>query len=315
MVSSVSCIGLLAISMMILMVQARPSLDFNLEDFGDQQKDMDVIYDEVDRSENDVDEVTECVDYKSSPGIYKVFSEIPRPKPCGLYLVAPVDQQIELTFLDFQVHCQQHGIVEIVDGYAYGNGIFPPQEGSGQTSRIDRHKRYCGAHKPSSVFLSTSNAAVIQNRMPNDNEGFTVQVKFIKNPQPCNAVAMEERGVVTLTNYGLAHNCSLLILFPQRLSVTFGYTQARAEVPPRHHGQGSDYLEILGGNSSSVDKMISFERSAGLSSDFRLKRRIPCENVVVRLISSGRFINSAQIHHETLSQDETSGSSRSQCFL
>ena len=59
------------------------------------------------------------------------------------------------------------------------------------------------------------------------------QLKIDTFISACNAVVLGGEGVVTLSNYGLAHNCSLLMLFPQRVSVNFNYETKGATLPTK----------------------------------------------------------------------------------
>ena len=55
---------------------------------------------------------TDCIEYASTPGRYRVQRE-PSRDACGLYVVAPPDSQVEVTFEELRVDCRPAGLVEV----------------------------------------------------------------------------------------------------------------------------------------------------------------------------------------------------------
>lgn len=71
--------------------------------------------------------------------------------------------------------------MQIVDGYAHGKTVFPPQED--RVTGDLRKGLHCGSAKPLQMFLSTGNMALIQHRLSRSNDEFVVDVNFVENPQ------------------------------------------------------------------------------------------------------------------------------------
>lgn len=59
----------------------------------------------------------DCIEYLPEPGRYHV-QRAPSTEECGLFLVAPADSQVDITFEEFEVDCQPGGLVEVRRGVA-----------------------------------------------------------------------------------------------------------------------------------------------------------------------------------------------------
>lgn len=56
--------------------------------------------------------VPDCVDMRGKAGIYHIMTTVEQPA-CGIYFVGPLDAQVEIQFLDFDVACENEEIVGV----------------------------------------------------------------------------------------------------------------------------------------------------------------------------------------------------------
>lgn len=243
-----------------------------------------------------------CIHMESFPGELQYISD-GTPDVCGLYLIGQPDQIIEVGFLDFDVNCETGGLLALFDGWELQGEIFPGV-GDHALELTERYTMFCGEQKPKAIFLSSQNVALIQFKIPNPGEGFKVIVNFKKNPQPCNAVAMFEIGVLTMKNYGKRRNCTTSIIYPEQISmlnvdvgVTSDTKKIEAEVGLTDkqcmNFGGGDYIQVMNGNGLDPSTMTTKGVLCGMDSNSEANAKfvLGCQHSVVRLVSSGEFHN------------------------
>ncbi|XP_033726033.1 corticotropin-releasing factor-binding protein-like [Pecten maximus] len=262
--------------------------------------------------------VVQCMDMQSFEGEYK-FTADGTGSVCGLYLISLPEKLIELEFMHFDVDCEAGGLVALVDGWEMNGQFFPPP-GDHHLTLDQRYMTFCGQSKPRKILVSSQNVLLIQNRIPVQGQGFTIKVKFIDNPQPCNAVSMFTQGVYTIKNYGQRRNCSISIIYPEMVhlvSVDVGVTARMNEVESDiglsdqclNRMGLADYVEVSGGNGFEIDTVNRRELVCGLTAGAeRSGIPVACTNTVVRLVSSGEYFNTVtfvytQPNQEDLMQD------------
>ncbi|OWF55503.1 corticotropin-releasing factor-binding protein-like [Mizuhopecten yessoensis] len=245
--------------------------------------------------------LVQCMDMQSFAGEYKFVAD-GSGSVCGLYLISLPEKLIELEFLDFNVDCEAGGLAALVDGWEMNGQFFPPPADHHLTLN-QRYMTFCGQSKPRRVLVSSQNVLLIQNRIPVQGQGFTVKVKFIDNPQPCNAVSMFTQGVHTIKNYGQRRNCSVSIIYPEMVhlvSVDVGVTAKMNEVDSdlglsdqcRDSRGNTDYVEVIGGNGFETDSSNRRELACGLTTGAeRRGTPVACTNTVIRMVSSGEYFN------------------------
>ncbi|XP_014663083.1 PREDICTED: corticotropin-releasing factor-binding protein-like [Priapulus caudatus] len=222
--------------------------------------------------------------------------------------------------LDFKyvdVACIKDGLLGVFDGWELDGQLFPNEEDHPQ--EFDRrYKTYCGDDKPNKIFISSQNVAMVQHRIPVAG-GFSVHVKFVPNPKPCNVIARLPNGHYSLRNWGRALNCSFSMIYPERVRVrelTVGereYTGVAAQVRRSPIlGQCAkrgmkDYVEFRAGNGLDPKKMGYSFQMCGVATATTKKLEVPlgCGNSVVRLVSSGDFYNSVDFEFAILEPGES----------
>ncbi|ESO85083.1 hypothetical protein LOTGIDRAFT_131128 [Lottia gigantea] len=236
---------------------------------------------------------SDCVDMRSLGGDYYYTSQGQR-EVCGLYLIGDPDTLVEVE-ISLDIQCDLSNIVAVIDGWELHGEYFPsPLDHS--KSLDDRYIDLCHDNKPHKKYLSSQNVALIQFLIPSEGQGFRVRINFVRNPAPCNAIAMGKSGEITLKNYGKKSNCSVSIIYPEKIylvNVDIGVSSEGGNIKTKSglsctSSEGrSDYVEFLFGDGLDTDLMsrkLAFCAKHGMV--------MGCQHSVVRLVSSGDYYNS-----------------------
>lgn len=273
--------------------------------------------------------ITECVFMASQEGEY--YHKSPPAtlssgaamdgggKTCGAYFVSDPDQVIEIRFNYLDIPCENGGLVSVVDGWELNGEYFPSPHDHPKPMRL-RFNEFCGQKKIKQIFISSQNAALIQYRMPSpmtsgNSAGFSISVRFLKNPKPCNVLFQDNEGIYTLRNYGKRSNCSLSTIFPAAVKVAalnIGISnmarRLELETGTIHKCQKrglDDYVQIGGStgldntNLQLADSLCGIDSKPGKQTEL-----IGCETTTIRLVSSGAFDNSVTVAIRILKEDD-----------
>ncbi|OQV25819.1 putative Corticotropin-releasing factor-binding protein [Hypsibius exemplaris] len=274
-------------------------------------------------------EILECIDFKSLDGLYTPLPATSESNTaCGLYIVGDLTTRIKVEFVDFSVDCDGGHVVGVLDGWEQGGSTFPPVEDLTAEGTRNRHSTFCGRTRPRRTFYSSGNFALIQYKLA-PSDGFTVRVTFEDNLTPCNGVALGDEGQFELRNFGRRSNCSVMIIHPQQLQISYmnvgkqriRLTGLRALRPQRsqifakapdststdddctHLIKLKDYTEVLGGLTWSVGQMHSYGHVCGIQ-EMSSPQNNFCETTVVRLVSSGHYNNVVAVEHGKVSAED-----------
>ncbi|KAK9882193.1 hypothetical protein WA026_019705 [Henosepilachna vigintioctopunctata] len=259
--------------------------------------------------------VTECIFMTSEEGEFYHKATTVDGSACGIYIVAEPNQKVEVRFNYFDVPCSNGGLVAFVDGWELNGELFPTPRDYPLPSNT-RFREFCDEKKIKQIFVSSSNVALIQYRMPYRGSGFTITVRFIKNPTPCNTLLQGFEEVYTLKNYEKRSNCSVSTLFPSAVrieAINVGVVRAdlrsmEMEIGTIHKCQKrglEDYVQIGGSTGLDNSNLIIADSVCGLNSrPGRFEEFIACGTTTVRLVSSGAFDNSVTVHLRQLDGEE-----------
>ncbi|OQV25032.1 hypothetical protein BV898_01239 [Hypsibius exemplaris] len=234
------------------------------------------------------EELTECIAMRSDAGIYQVHGT-GEESACGLFLVGGMDTQVEIEFLNFDVDCEDGGVVGILDGWEQNGSIFPPVEDMGKTGI--RHTTYCGPNRPKQLFRSSGNMALVQYRLPVPGVGFIIRVTYPLNPH-------------------------VMMMYPEKLTFTYVNVGARdlkttalqltgADHTSRHCAEKNkgDKVEVRGGGNFEMVNMQLFQELCGFHPLIRDTHSVMCGATMVRLVSSGHYDNTVIVENELLSEE------------
>lgn len=259
-----------------------------------------------------VDQSGQCIFMRSEEGTY-TFTSPGSQQVCGLYIITEPENLVEFEFENFDISCSKEGLLSVMDGWELSGQFFPGLADHPKPLER-RYHNFCGTKKPHKIFRMSQNVGLLEFRVPIPGDGFSVTVRFIENPKPCNAVLHSPAGVYTLRNHGRSANCSISIIYPETIQIlSTNVGNQRYTMPGRYmdvetgtlhkckkRGM-SDYVEIRGGDGLDPGMMSVAEDFCGLDS-FPRKTTVDigCGNTAVRLVSSGQFENSVTFQYNFL---------------
>nr|XP_034190686.1 corticotropin-releasing factor-binding protein [Osmia lignaria] len=258
--------------------------------------------------------VTDCMFVTSEPGSFIYTSESNDEKVCGIYFLAGPDEKVEVNFISFDVPCEHHGLVSVVDGWELNGEVFP-SEIDHRLPLKQRSTEFCGKNVGMKrTFVSSQNVAVIQYRIPKAGKGFTLLARFIKNPRPCNVLATRISEPFTLRNYGRRINCTYVALYPgnvQVIALEVGVSNFLGSVRTTETGtlqkceetSPNDRVVIGGSYGLDTSKVQIVDSICGIDSKPDYHELVEYGVTSVRLISSGFFENSVTVEIQPLKDD------------
>lgn len=258
--------------------------------------------------------ITDCMFVTSEPGSFIYTSETNDEKVCGVYFLAEPDEKVEINFISFDVPCEHHGLVSVVDGWELNGEVFP-SEIDHRLPLKQRSTEFCGKNiGMKRTFASSQNVAVIQHRIPKAGKGFTVLARFIKNPRPCNVLATSINEPFTIRNYGRRINCTYVALYPatvQVIALEVGVSNFLGSVRTTETGtlqkceETSPHDRVVIGGSYGLDtsKVQIVDSICGIDSKPDYREVVEYGVTSIRLISSGFFENSVTVQIQPLKED------------
>jgi len=246
---------------------------------------------------------------KSGLFYYKANAVQDYGETCGLYLITDPGRRIEIELTHLDVSCQDGGLLSMVDGWEMGGEYFPSPDDH-PLALTDRVISECGNRQTKKLFVSSQNAALVQYRVASHGQGFSLRVRYPKNPKPCNILVEDSEEVYTLSNYGQAMNCSVTTLFSATISIVglnvgptmrlgFDHSLPRSSRPVSLKCEDQnprDYLQIGGSFGLDTTNMMVAGTYCGTVKNLRrLENTIACGTTTVRLVSSGQSANVARV--------------------
>nr|XP_023018565.1 corticotropin-releasing factor-binding protein [Leptinotarsa decemlineata] len=272
--------------------------------------------------------ITDCIYMTSEEGDYYHKAGAVDGRACGAYIFSEPDEIIEIRLNFMNVPCENGGLISVVDGWELNGEFFPSPHDHPRPLR-SRFSEFCGEKKVKQIFLSSQNVALIQYRMPARGSTFSFNVRFVKNPNPCN-VLFQTDDIYTLRNYGKRTNCSLSTLFPAVVKVAaldVGATPSdgrgveletgtihKVRLECQKRGL-DDYVQIGGSpgldnaNLQLADTLCGLDSKAGKHVEV-----VACDTTTVRLVSSGAFENSVTVYLGQLTDDDINGHMSVICY-
>ncbi|XP_046426662.1 corticotropin-releasing factor-binding protein [Neodiprion fabricii] len=249
--------------------------------------------------------ISDCMHVASEPGHYVYKSPSNDQTACGVYFLTDPDRLVELHFTSFDVPCDRGGLVSFVDGWELNGEVFP-SAADHPLSLDERLSEFC-ERRVRKVFLSSQNAALIQYKIPQKGRGFSVMVRFPKNPNPCNILVDSLSDLFTLRNYGRRVNCTLSAMYPAVVRViALGVGIGSPRGANREMETGTvhqcdkwglqDHVQIGGSDGLDSTNLLLLDSICGVNSKPEgIENVMGCGVTSVRLVSSGLFDNSVTV--------------------
>lgn len=258
--------------------------------------------------------ITDCMFVTTEPGSFIYTSKTDTQEVCGIYFLAEPNQKVEISFITYDIPCESHALISVVDGWELNGELFP-SETDHRLSLKQRNDEFCGkSMEMKKTFLSSQNVAVIRYRIPKPAKGFTILARFIKNPRPCNVLATSLSEPFTLRNYGRRINCTYIALYPGTVQIIalgvgvshlFGsaYTTETGTLRKCDETNSHDQVVIGGGYSLDTSKVQIIDSVCGIDSKPDYRELVGYSVTSVRLISSGFFENSVTVQIQPLKDE------------
>ncbi|XP_077457128.1 corticotropin-releasing factor-binding protein-like isoform X2 [Stigmatopora argus] len=247
-----------------------------------------------------------CLDMLATEGhfTFTASAEEEEERPtCATFIIGEPGEVVGLKLSDVNVDCDAGDFIKIFDGWVLQGENFP----SSQDHPLPLHRRYTDICSSSSgAVRSSQNVAAVFFRVRRPGGGFTLAVEKLHNPWPCNIVSQSPEGSFTMVLPHQNRNCSFSVIYPVEIEVTqlaLEEDQSNQLRPRWRSSSGclgsGDYLELLGGNGVDTSRMFPVAALCfPLSRPAQIK--MACDNSVVRLVSSGNYVNRVSFRYRLL---------------
>uniref|UniRef100_A0A3Q3K489 Corticotropin-releasing factor-binding protein n=1 Tax=Monopterus albus TaxID=43700 RepID=A0A3Q3K489_MONAL len=245
-----------------------------------------------------------CLDMLATDGHFTFVASLPQ-LACAAFIIAEPSEVISLEVFDISIDCNAGDFIKMFDSWVLKGEKFPSSQDH-QLPLQQRYTDYCSSRAPGATSRSSQNVAMIFFHIHSPGSGFTLAVKKLHNPFPCNVMSQSPEGSFTMVMPHQSRNCSFSIIYPVEIQLTelsLGQAKSNELSPQRQVWSGcsgsGDYVELLGGNGVDTSKMYPcflFGHSAQM--------KIGCDNSVVRLVSSENYINRVSFQYRLLEHSE-----------
>ncbi|CAL8345415.1 unnamed protein product [Lota lota] len=248
-----------------------------------------------------------CLDMLATEGQFTFMATQPQ-LACAAFLIGEPSEVISLELSDVNIDCSAGDFIKIFDGWVLKGEKFPSSQDHPLPLR-QRYTDYCSSSAPGGAILSSQNVAMVFFRIHSPDSGFTLTVEKKHNPLPCNIMSQSPEGSFTMVMPHHHWNCSFSIIYPVELQLTeLSLGQAKSnELSPQVLWRGctgsGDYVELLGGNGVDTSKMYPMADLC-FSPSGLTQMKMGCDNSVVRLVSSGNYVNRVSFRYRLLGRDE-----------
>ncbi|KAK6305142.1 hypothetical protein J4Q44_G00239220 [Coregonus suidteri] len=226
-----------------------------------------------------------CLDMVAVEGQFTFTADRPQLS-CAAFFIAEPNQVISVEYDSVDIDCRGGDFIKVFDGWVMKGEKFPSSQDHA-LPLMERYVDYCDSGTVRRTVWSSQNVAMLFFRIHTAGSSFTLTVRKPINPFPCNIISQTPEGSFTMiAELSLGH----LNDFPIKRSI------------PGCAGAG-DFVELLGGNGMDPSKMFPV---ADLCYNFNgpAQMKIGCDNTVVRMVSSGKFVNRVAFQYRLLDRQE-----------
>ncbi|KAE8636078.1 hypothetical protein XENTR_v10002831 [Xenopus tropicalis] len=243
-----------------------------------------------------------CIDMLSIEGQFTFQADRPQLQ-CALFIIGEPEEIIVIEYNFVNIDCLGGDILKVFDGWIIKGEKFPSSLDH-PLSTVERYTDICEEGNVGSITRSSQNVAMIFFRVQQPGHGFTLTIRKIPNLFPCNVISQSPNGRFTMIIPHQHRNCSFSIIYPVVIKIfdlTLGHFNELQlkKPPPKGCGDAGDFVELLGGAGLDPSKMFPL---ADLCHSFHgsAQMKIGCDNTVVRVVSSGNFINRVTFEYNQL---------------
>uniref|UniRef100_A0A8C5E2B2 Corticotropin-releasing factor-binding protein n=1 Tax=Gouania willdenowi TaxID=441366 RepID=A0A8C5E2B2_GOUWI len=245
-----------------------------------------------------------CLDMVAVDGQFTFTADRPQLS-CAAFLLAEPDQVIEVEYDSVDIDCRGGDFITVFDGWVMKGEKFP----SSQDHPLPLHERYvnyCSMGSLRTTVRSNQNVAMVFFRVHNAGSSFTLTLRKHVNPFPCNVMSQTPEGSYTMVIPQQHRNCSFSIVYPVAIDIS-EFSLGRFNNVPKRSMPGcadsGDLVQLLGGNSLDTMKLVPIT-DVCVSFTGPTHMKVACDNTVVRMVSSGTFVNRVSFSYRMLDRHE-----------
>uniref|UniRef100_A0A096M1C9 Corticotropin-releasing factor-binding protein n=1 Tax=Poecilia formosa TaxID=48698 RepID=A0A096M1C9_POEFO len=245
-----------------------------------------------------------CLDMLATEGYFTFVASRPQ-LACAAFIIAEPSEVISMELSDVSIDCSAGDFIKIFDGWVLKGEKFPSSNDHPLLPH-ERYTDYCSSAASTLSGRSSQNVAMIFFRIHSPDSGFTLAVKKVHNPFRENETDKITDGFFGTSITQWLADCWYYKLMPIHSKLNQvglnNVLHSPRQMWPGCSGSG-DYVELLGGNGVDTSKMFPVaDLCFSLSGLVHMK--ICCDNSVVRLVSSGNYINRVTFQYRLLDQNE-----------
>ncbi|XP_008323926.1 corticotropin-releasing factor-binding protein [Cynoglossus semilaevis] len=245
-----------------------------------------------------------CLDMIAVDGQFTFTTERPQLS-CAAFLSAEPTEVISVHLEDVDIDCRGGDFITVFDGWVLKGEKFP----SLQDHPLPVHERYvdyCDSGATKRSVRSSQNVAMVFFRIYNPGSSFTLTVQRQINPFPCNVISQSPEGSYTMVVPQQQRNCSFSIIYPVEVDISefsMGHNNHFHKRFVPGCAETGDFVQLLGGSSMDTSKLLPITDFCTSFTGATLIK-MGCDNTVVRMVSSGRFVNRVSFSYRLLDSQE-----------
>ncbi|TKS84934.1 Corticotropin-releasing factor-binding protein [Collichthys lucidus] len=234
-------------------------------------------------------------------------SQLRRDIPEELMYRRPLqpDEVITVDYDSVDIDCRGGDFITVFDGWVMKGEKFPSSQDH-QLAPHERYVDYCDSGSARRSVRSSQNVAMIFFRIHNAGSSFTLTLRKHINPFPCNVISQSPEGSYTMVSPQQHRNCSFSIIYPVEIDISEFSLGHFNNFPKRSApgcGESGDYVQLLGGNGIDTSKLLPITDLC-ISFIGPTHMKIGCDNTVVRMVSSGKFVSRVSFSYRLLDSQE-----------
>ncbi|KAM9841436.1 corticotropin-releasing factor-binding protein isoform 2-T2 [Aulostomus maculatus] len=247
-----------------------------------------------------------CLDMVAVEGRFTFTAERPQLS-CAAFFTAEPNEVISVEYDNVDIDCEGGDFITVFDGWVMKGEKFPSSQDH-PLALYERYVDYCDSGSLRRTVRSSQNVAMVFFRIHNAGSSFTLTVRKLVNPFPCNVISQAPEGSYTMVNPQQHRNCSFSIIYPVEIDISeFSLGHHDYNNFPKRSAPGcaesGDFVQLLGGNGIDTSKLLPISDLC-VSFTGPTHMKVGCDNTVVRMVSSGRFVSRVSFSYRLLdSQD------------
>ncbi|XP_070706916.1 corticotropin-releasing factor-binding protein [Pempheris klunzingeri] len=245
-----------------------------------------------------------CLDMVAVEGQFTFTAERPQLS-CAAFFMAEPNEVISVEYDNVDIDCSGGDFITVFDGWVMKGEKFPSTQDH-PLPLYERYVDYCDSGSLRRTVRSSQNVAMVFFRIHNAGSGFTLVVRKHINPFPCNVISQSPEGSYTMVIPQQHRNCSFSIIYPVEIDVSDFSLGHFNNFPKRSMpacAESGDFVQLLGGNGIDTSKLLPITDLC-ISFTGPTHMKIGCDNTVVRMVSSGKFVSRVSFSYRLLDSQE-----------